>query len=363
MKTTITRYSIIFAAATGLCSLAVADHHKKPVDLAGVWNATASSDAGEREVTWTIKKNEDGYSGTSLDGESGEERDLDRIKVEEKKVTIEMDIEMDGVKGLIRVIAEEKETNKLKGEWLIAGADGTEFMTGGITAVKEVSVPLAGEWAAVSILPDGTELESTLVLSGENAKLEGLFKGENGELEIGKLTAEDKDLRLDFEMEIQGSPMNVVIESELKEDHLLKGKWIVKGADGNEAASGDWSAKREAESDYAGSWNVTAAVPDGSEYTGSLKLSKDEDGYSGSSESSDGTSKELNSVKIDDGKLLFTVDFDANEIIGIITVTAEEKEDGSFSGSWSLASDGNEVATDSWSATKSGQKAGAIKGR
>jgi hypothetical protein len=299
-----------------------------------------------------------------VDGESGEERKLDRITVEEKKVTIEMDVEMDGVKGLIRVVAEEKEANTLTGKWLIAGADGTEFMSGELSAVKEMAVALAGDWNATSILPDGSELSSTLVLSGENAKLEGYFKSkDDNELKIGKLTSKDKGLRLDFEMDIQGTAMNVVIESELEDENKLAGKWIVKGADGSEAASGDWSAKRDAAKDYSGEWAVSAALPDGGKYTGTLTLTKNEDGYSGKSKSTDGTARELNSVKVDDGNIVFTSDFDANGATGIITVTAKEQEDGALSGSWSLASDGTEVATDSWTATKGENKAGVLKGR
>jgi hypothetical protein len=86
MHSHLIRYSISLAAAIGLHSPALADHHEKPVDLAGIWNATASADAGDdRKIVWTIEKDGDKYTGTSIDSESGEERKLDRISVEEKK--------------------------------------------------------------------------------------------------------------------------------------------------------------------------------------------------------------------------------------------------------------------------------------
>jgi hypothetical protein len=260
---------------------------------------------------------------------------------------------MDGVKGLIKVVAEEKEANKLMGKWLLSDTDGNEFISGAISAEKDLAVAFAGEWKAISVLPDGSELSSTLILSGPNEKLAGIFQSAEGdELEIGKVKPDGKSLVLDFKMEIQENTMDVVIESELKDPNELSGKWIVKGADGNEAASGDWSAVREVEQGYAGEWSVKAVVPDGSDYKGTLTLNKGEDGYTGSSVSSDGTARELTSVKVEDKSIVFTVPFDAEGVAGIITVSAKEKEDGTLSGAWSLAADGNELASDSWEASR-----------
>jgi hypothetical protein len=355
MHSHLIRYSISLAAAIGLHSPALADHHEKPVDLAGIWNATASTDAGDdRKIVWTIEKNGDKYTGTSVDSESGEERKLDRITVEEKKVTIEVDVEMDGVKGLIKVVAEEKETNKLTGKWLVSDADGNESISGAISAEKDFAVAFAGEWRAISVLPDGSELSSTLILSEPTAELKGRFlSAEGDELEIGKVTPDGKNLTLDFKMEMQGDTMDVTIKSALKDPNVLTGKWFVKGADGNGDASGEWSATREVEQGYAGEWAVKAVVPDGGDYTGTLTLKKGKDGYTGSSASRDGTARELSTVKLEDKSIVFTVPFDAEGIVGIITVSAKEKEDGSLSGTWSLVADGNEVASDSWQASRS----------
>ena len=355
MHSHLIRYSISLAATIGLYSPALADHHEMPVDLAGIWNATASSDAGDdRKIVWTIEKNGDKYTGTSVDSESGEERKLDRITVEEKKVTIEVDVEMDGVKGIIKVVAEEKETNKLTGKWLVSDADGNESISGAISAEKDFAVAFAGEWQAIIVLPDGSELSSTLILSEPTAELKGRFQSAEGdELEIGKVKPDGKNLTLDFKMEMQGDTMDVTIKSALKDPNVLTGKWFVKGADGNGDASGEWSATREVEQGYAGEWAVKAVVPDGGDYTGTLTLKKGKDGYTGSSASRDGTARELSTVKLEDKSIVFTVPFDAEGIVGIITVSAKEKEDGSLSGTWSLVADGNEVASDSWQASRS----------
>ncbi|MEZ5330295.1 MAG: hypothetical protein R3F19_35045 [Verrucomicrobiales bacterium] len=351
------RYSLSLATAIGLCSPVAADHHENAVGLAGVWKATASSDAGDdREIVWTLEKDGEDYTGTSVDSASGDERKLDRITVKGKEVTIEVDVEMDGVKGLIKVVVEEKEENKLTGKWILSGADGTEFISGAISAEKELTVAYAGKWKAISILPDGSELSSILALTGANEALKGSFQSAEGkDLKIGKVSADGKSLTLDFKMEIQGNTMDVAIQSDSKEQDKLVGKWIVKGGDGNEVASGDWSATREVEQRYAGEWAVKAAVPDGGEYTGTLTLKKSEDGYSGSSASSDGTARELKSVKVEDKTVVYTVPFEAEGVAGIITVSAKEQEDGTLAGTWSLAADGTELASDRWEARRPGE--------
>ena len=68
-------------------------------------------------------------------------------------------------------------------------------------------------------------------------------------------------------------------------------------------------------------------------------------------------------MKVENKSIEFTVDFDGQGVTGIITVSAKEKEDGSLSGAWILAgSDGIELASDTWEASKSDKKSGVIDG-
>ena len=364
MKSHILNYSLILGMAIAVTSLAHADHHKKPVDLVGVWNVTASTDDGERELTWTFAKDGDGVSGISVDGESGDERKLDRIKVEEKKVMIETDFERDGSEGVIKVLAEEKEAGKLTGKWSIEGADGTEFMSGDLSATKEIEIAFAGDWNATSVLPDGSELSSVLQLTGGNSSLKGSFKGDGNTLEIDKITAEGKSLRLAFDMEIQGNPTDVVIETELKEEHKLNGKWIVKGPDGTEAATGDWSATREPKLDLSGDWAVTAGLPEGDEYSGTVSLKSDGGTYTGELKSSDGDATEVKSVKVEGKDVVLTFDYEGNGVSGLLTIATKHKEDGSLEGKWNLVGDdGEEIAGDWVKASQKSEKSGVIEGR
>lgn len=354
----ILRYTFTAAAALGLCSASFADHHKKPLDLVGVWNVTATSSEGdgdERKITWTIRKEGEKLTGDSKDHENGNERTLDRIKTEGNEVVIEIDIESDGNRGIIKVIAEEKEAGKLVGKWTIEGEDGTEYLSGELTALKEIKVAYAGDWNSTSVLPNGEERSAILQLSGDNANLKGAFKSDDGNaLTIDEIKADGKNVRLEFKLTIQDNVVDAAIEGELKAENKLAGKWILTGDDGSEFASGDWSAVREAKLDIAGVWNVSAVLPEGGEYTGTLTLKRDGEKYVGKSKSSDGEERELNSVKFDGEEVVFTIELDG-DVTGTITVTAKRDEGKGLIGTWKLVgSDGSEVAGDEWKAVPGG---------
>ena len=348
MKAAILLFAIACVATA--CPGVYADHHNESVNLVGVWKATASSDEGEREITWTFKKENDKLKGVSLDGQSGEESNLDRIVVKGKKVTLEIDIEQDGNKGMIQVDAEEKSPGKLVGKWSIVSDEGTEYMSGEVTAMKEVA--FAGEWAAVSILPDGSEYESVMSLKGENAKLAGKLDGQAGEIDIDKISMTDKGLQIEFEIEMEGNSFDVKIKAQPDGNDKLKGKWIANGDDGGEAAEGEWSAVRKNKG-LAGKWDVVATVPDADDYHGTLTLEAKDGKYGGVSKSNDGEAKEIEAVKSDDKSIEFSTPFEYDGNKGTITVTAKQQEDGSLKGEWVLiGKDGNEWARESWKATR-----------
>jgi len=331
------------------CTFVHADHHNESVELAGVWHAEASSGDSSRKVTWTFEKDGDKLKGTSLDHQSDEERKLDRITVKGKKVTLEIDVEQDGNKGMIRVEAKETAPGKLEGTFEVVGDDGTEYMSGDVTAAKEVS--FAGVWDAISTLPDGQEMESQMKLDGSNAKMKGVLEGDSGKIEIDMVKVKDKSVHLEFEFEMQGNPIDIVIKAEAKTSDKLEGKWIASGDDGNELAQGDWSAVRKPKS-LAGTWSVVAVVPDSADYTGTLMLKENGGGFAGTTTGSDGEAKDLTTVKVDEEEVVFSVPFEQDGVSGIVTVTATQKGEDSLVGEWVMTSDGQEVASDSWKATR-----------
>lgn len=316
------------------------------LDISGVWNATASMEDNEREITWTFKRDGGKFSGTSKDHENGDVRKIDRITVKENKLVLEIDMEQDGNTGVIKVIATETARGKLKGEWSLVGTDGTEYLSGDVVASKEVS--FAGDWKTTAELPDGAELESVLKIKGENAKLDGVLVPENrDDIKIDKLTAKDGGLRCEFDFEMEGSTLEVVIESKLKGHDKLTGKWSV----GDGEAEGDWSAVRVVDR-FAGEWSVSAKVPDSDDYSGTLVLRQEQGEYVGTSKPSDGKAIELQNVKVDGRQLQFAFPYDRDGYTGTIKVTAKHKN-GALNGEWSFGDgDGNEYASDEWTATK-----------
>lgn len=334
----------------GLIASAAADHHEKPIDLTGVWNGKASTDDGSREYKVTFKKDGDKWTGQSEDASDGTTAKFDRIKVEKKKLTLEIDAEQDGVKGIIRLIAEMKSPTKFAGKWEIVDSEGTELMSGDYSAEKEISYSLPGEWASVATLPDGGELKAKLTV---DKKMAGKFDGERGEMKLSSAKAEKNTVRLAFPMDLEGVEHEGVIEAEFKEEHKLAGKWVLKNSDG-EVASGDWTATRDPGLDLAGAWDVTAQLPDGNEYKGSTTVSKDGDTYKGKSAGADGESRDLKSVTVDGKNVTFTVDFPIGDDTGLITIKAKSTDKpNELVGTWTLtSSDGTEVASDAWKAVK-----------
>ena len=72
-------------------------------------------------------------------------------------MTLEMDVEQDGQKGIVRVAAEEKSAGELVGQWEIVDTEGAKLMGGDWKASKEASYSLPGAWASVAALPEGAE--------------------------------------------------------------------------------------------------------------------------------------------------------------------------------------------------------------
>ncbi|MCA9213054.1 MAG: hypothetical protein KDB27_08315 [Planctomycetales bacterium] len=333
-----------------LCLLSSGYAADKSVDLVGVWHATASTDSGDRELTWTFKEDGGKISGTSLDHESDDQRDLDRITVKDKAVTIEVDIEVDGNKGIIKIAVEEKSPGELVGKWSVEDRGGAQFLSGDITAKKEVE--FAGKWDASATLPDGGTIDTELTLKGKNSSLKGKIVGNSNEIDIDTITVDEGNIKLEFEVEMDGNKLDVVVSAKAKDSSKLDGKWAVIGDDGNEAADGKWTAKRQP-LNFAGEWTYVATVPGRDAYEGVLTLKSNNGKYAGTSKGNDTEGRELTSVTIDGKSITYTVTIEVEGIKGTITVESTLQDDGSLKGEWNLVdTDGTEVARDSWKATK-----------
>jgi|TARA_B110000914_G_scaffold208437_1_gene205919 hypothetical protein len=335
--------------------LALADHHKKSVDLEGIWNAVAGSDEGERKFTVTVAKEGSAFTGTSHSVENGKDRKIDRISVKEKKVTFEFDMERDGEKGLIKVIADEKAPGTLVGKWSVEGADGTVHMSGPWSAEKEVTFSLAGEWDSVGTTSEGEKHSSTMTISGSGADLKGKFAGEAGDLKIDTVKLKEKNLHLAFVLDFESTKVPTTIEAEATDDNTLEGKWIIKNESNEVAATGNWTAKRKVKPAFVltGDWDIVATLPEDGEYNGTLSIQKKGGKISGSTKSDDGAPIELKTLTFDGKNLVYTIGIEVEGQDGIITVTGVKENDTSFKGRWSLTGpDKKEIAGNSWQATR-----------
>lgn len=347
----IAKYILFLAATLSFCVKAQAED-KKSIDLAGVWHAVADSEAGERELVWTIKKDGEGYEGISLDNDSGDERDLDRIKVKDGEVTIEVDIEADGNTGVIKVVVKQTAPGRLSGEWSIEDSGGNEYMSGDISAKKQVSY--LGEWETIAKLPDGDELNSLLKIKGRSDDLEAVIHSSTGDVvEINKISTDADGIKLEFEFELDGNTMDCVIKAKSKDSGKnISGKWAIVDDSGNEEMTGDWSAARKAKS-LAGTWKVSATVPNADDYEGTLELKESNGEYTGVSTNDRGEESKLKTVGFDGEKFSYTSDFERDGYEGVIGVDATLKN-GVLTGEWHLTgSDGNEYAREEWKATRS----------
>ena len=113
------KHSLFAVFSIYLLGLAPASAGELSVPLDGIWKATASTDDGDKHYTITITKDGDVMGGSIIEDGKDDERRLDRVNVDGKNVTIEIDIESDGQNGIVKVAAEEKENGTLIGTWAI----------------------------------------------------------------------------------------------------------------------------------------------------------------------------------------------------------------------------------------------------
>ncbi len=298
--------------------------HAADLDLAGIWQATSTSQEAERNFTWTFAKEGESWTASSQDHAGGDERKFDRVTLDGKKVTMEIDYDREGHSGVLRVVTEGSDAGKLEGKWSVIGSDGTVHAEGGVTAQKETAFVYAGLWKSKSTLPDGEVVAADVMLKGANAALEGAITTAEGVvIEIAKATADGKNLRFEFKVEIEGKAVPGVVEASPDGEDKLAGVWILKGDDGGEVAKGEWQATRAETPSLAGDWNVSATTPDGGAHTSTMTIALDGEAYGGKFKSSEGEEMAFTSVKVEGGHLVVTLKLERDGQSGTITVDAD----------------------------------------
>lgn len=322
--------------------------------LAGVWNATATSEQGDRDYTVTLSGEGDKLAGKSVAVADGTDRTIDRITISETNVTFEFDFESDGNQGIIKVVADKKSPTQLDGKWTITGTDGTVYMSGAWRADKETKFSLAGEWDSLGTSDNGDEYPSLLNVTDSAADTVGKFVNDDSEIAIDSIKIDGTTVTLSFALDMDGLKIPTTIEAEATGDDSLKGKWIIKDAEGEIAATGPWNATRKPAFAIAGSWTAVAALPEGDEYNGTLDIEQSGDSLTGTSQTdgSDETTT-MNSLKFDGKNFSYSVPFEFDGQSGTVTVEATVEGTDTLTGRWTLTGpDGSEVATDTMTAKR-----------
>lgn len=332
-----------------LASACVAGAKEAPVDIVGEWKATGDlPDGGTNASVVTITKDGDELKGVAVNDDNGNETVIDRIKVEGKKVIFEIDVESGGETGLLRVKAELASDTELKGEWALFDDAGEERFKADWKAVREAPpVDIVGEWDAVAKTGDGQELKSLVTFAKKDDKLTGSSKSERNDTTFDSVKLEDNKLTVEMTLDMNGTELDVEIKAEPKETDHLVGKWIIFDDTGQEAASGDWEAKRKASFELVGDWDVVAKTDDG-EMKYETSFAKKDDAHTGSVKS-DAGEIDYDSIKIDGETVALKLPF------GDGSVKIDAKTDGAdkLKGTWTyLDGADSEAATGEWLATR-----------
>ena len=215
-------------------------------EIAGTWNAIAEVNGNEQKFNWAFESAEKKLSGTITDASGANPYELKNIKVDGDKLMFEFNPNTPGIpEGSALKVDVVLKDGQLEGKWQMMSADGSALGGGGVTAVKEKG--LAGAWMSAAVLPDGTKLETKLMLMGADSDLSGKLIRDDGEVELKEVSRDAKNIKMKFDYQAEGQSRVIEVNAEMASADSLTGKWKMIGDDGAAMMEGEWSASREAE--------------------------------------------------------------------------------------------------------------------
>ena len=332
--------------------------------IAGVWEVLATVPGEEpKEYLWTIESEGDGYVGRAQ-GDDGTVA-FSEIEFEDDRLEIEVPL---GEGGTVYLVGRRVD-GRLVGEWRLEDEGGDEVaegewragrqgrVSGGTDPVAKDSGGIVGVWQFEATLPDGESHAARLFIERRGNRYAGRSESEHGDAKFESIRYDDE--KLEIEIELPGGEIVVLLKARLDGDRL-EGEWVVEDDVGVEVAKGSWQATREVGSDddtatvvsdLAGTWEVVAVLPDGSERNSKTILARDGERYSGRSESEDGT-VEFDKVSFAGGglEIEFKLEIEGRETPFSIRA---KLEDGRLEGRWMVHSpDGEELASGEWRAAR-----------
>lgn len=322
------------------------------VSLLGEWKVTAErpNNEGTRESSVTISKQGDKLVAVATLAE-GQQLTSNRLTTEGKEVQMDFGFEYDGQALTIRIKAEEIARGQLKGKWQVIGSDDNELMSAAWEASRtsepEPEADIAGTWNAVSVRGNGEQRESVVVFSKTEEGYKGTFQSENRDLTFDAVKVEGSHVEALLTFARNDREMEVTIRAKQTSPDALVGKWIVFDDNGQERASGEWKASREASFDLAGHWDVVASTDNGDLKLESI-FEKEGEGYRGTSKS-DGGEADYTAVGVEGGQVTLEIPFGD----GTVRIVAAAENSDSLKGNWHFFdASGEEVASNVWGASR-----------
>lgn len=211
--------------------------------LAGTWDASGKVDGADRQSELIIAKTDNGFSGKAISKEDGKEVTLDLVKLEGNKVLLEIILERDGQKGVLRVKAEEKEPGHLVGKWGAFGEDGTEHVSGEWEAKRRQDFAFAGKWKLTAETPEGEAQRLTVVLEEKDGKYSGQVRARGKAQAIDKLEVNGKSLNIDAKLTVEEQDLGLQVRV-AAEGEKLAGTWKLLSTQGGPIMEGKAQLER-----------------------------------------------------------------------------------------------------------------------
>ncbi len=210
-------------------------------DPIGEWAVKSVAPNGSvRESILKVARTKAGYTGRFVQG--GGSTEAKRVAWKADHLEVEISLPAGNRKITFAIDAQFSDRNTLKGRWTVGDRASGEW-----SASREGKEPIynpVGRWTAVSRAKSGVgSKESILEIAADGNGYSAKYAGERGKAEYRRVTCDGDELRLELEVEVEGTPVTYLVTAEFRDANTLKGRWVVK----------DYR-------EYAGEWMATRAV-------------------------------------------------------------------------------------------------------
>ena len=273
------------------------DASTKSASIAGKWNATATRDNGEElQTVVTFAGPEDEITGNyKSDRGQGE---FDSVKVKGKDIEVKFVIQFNDNRVNVRIEAELKDDDHLKGKWIIFDASGQEAASGPWEAKRLLELDLTGIWEAVATTENGKNEHQAVFEKGDDG-FKGHVKTDEGGVDYTVIKVDENNVAL----EIPFGEGTVKIAASYTEKNKLTGKWTYFDASDSFVESNDWTATKQIpkkpDPSVVGQWEVGITWGD-NQRAYALDITKEGDSLKGVLSRPNGNEIPCDSVSFED---------------------------------------------------------------